>query len=314
MSKLCLPYALRGLLRWREGDLDKAEERFRRAHELAEQVGWSELSFQALYGLALTLRDRGDHADAVTALGQAIDVCERAGLAAQSVQATATRAVVLALGGRWEAARESAAEAEGLAERLHYPIGKAAALEARGASDADPDARAPTCWSRRRTPGRSWSARSRPPRCRLLAGFRLREADPERARRAAGELSGVLRAPGSGAPGGEGARELAERRLSRIWPVSDGPDVRYWVLSAPATTTTVASPAKPLTLGVDRLALRDLQPLAHVGRLPLRAGRVLHDRLGALLVDEVRDRCRAGSPGARSSRRSGRRGRARWCR
>ena len=59
VSKLCLPYALRGLLRWREGSLDQAEERFRRAHELAEQVGWSELSFQALYGLALTLRDRG---------------------------------------------------------------------------------------------------------------------------------------------------------------------------------------------------------------------------------------------------------------
>ena len=74
----------------------------------------------------------------MTALGQAIDVCERAGLAAQSVQATATRAVVLALAERGEAARESAAEAEGLAERLHYPIGKAAALEARGASDADP--------------------------------------------------------------------------------------------------------------------------------------------------------------------------------
>ena len=43
VGKLCLPYALRGLLRWRDGDLDGAEERFRRAHELAEQVGWSEL-------------------------------------------------------------------------------------------------------------------------------------------------------------------------------------------------------------------------------------------------------------------------------
>ena len=68
---------------------DRAEDRFRQAHELAEQVGWSEVSFQALYGLALTLRDRGSHADAVTALGQALDVCERAGLSAQSIQATA---------------------------------------------------------------------------------------------------------------------------------------------------------------------------------------------------------------------------------
>ena len=180
VSKLCLPYALRGLLRWREGDLDKAEERFRRAHELAEQVGWSELSFQALYGLALTLRDRGAHADAVTALGQAIDVCERAGLAAQSVQATATRAVVLALGERWEAARESAAEAEGLAERLHYPIGKAAALEALGASDADPTQGADLLVEAED----AWTELERPleaARCRLLAGVRLRDADPERA-------------------------------------------------------------------------------------------------------------------------------------
>ncbi len=180
VSKLCLPYALRGLLRWREGKLDSAEERFRRAHELAEQVGWSELSFQALYGLALTLRDRGAHADAVTALGQAIDVCERAGLAAQSVQATATRAVVLALGERWDAAQESAAEAEGLAERLHYPIGKAAALEARGASDADP-----TTGARLLVEAEdAWTLLERPleaARCRLLAGFRLRDSDPERA-------------------------------------------------------------------------------------------------------------------------------------
>ncbi len=180
VSKLCLPYVLRGLLRWREGRLDRAEDRFRQAHELAEQVGWSELSFQALYGLALTLRDRGAHADAVTALGQAIDVCERAGLAAQSVQATATRAVVLALAGRDESARESAAEAEGLAERLHYPIGRAAALEARGATDPDPAAGV-TLLSEAED---VWTELERPleaARCRLMAGFRLRDHDPDRA-------------------------------------------------------------------------------------------------------------------------------------
>ena len=52
--------------------LDRAEHRFREAHALAEQVGWSELAFQALYGLALVLRDRGALADAVTALGEAL--------------------------------------------------------------------------------------------------------------------------------------------------------------------------------------------------------------------------------------------------
>jgi tetratricopeptide (TPR) repeat protein len=180
-SKLCLPYALRGFLCWREGRLKDAEDHFRRAHELAEEVGWSELSFQALYGLALTRRDRGANADAVTALGQAVDVCERAGLAAQSVQATATRAVVLAMAGREEQARESAAEAEGLAERLHYPIGRAAALEASGATALDP-----ATGARLLSEAESaWTALERPleaARCRLVAGFRLREADPERAR------------------------------------------------------------------------------------------------------------------------------------
>ena len=52
--------AARACCRWRDGELDRAEQRFREAHALAEQVGWSELSFQSLYGLALVLRDRGD--------------------------------------------------------------------------------------------------------------------------------------------------------------------------------------------------------------------------------------------------------------
>ena len=60
-----------------------------RAHELAGQVGWSELAFQALFGLAVALRDDGDLSGAVLALDQAVDVCERAGLIAQWIQATA---------------------------------------------------------------------------------------------------------------------------------------------------------------------------------------------------------------------------------
>ncbi len=128
---------------WRDGRLDEAEQNFREAQALADQVGWSELSFQALYGLALVLRNRGAHLDAATTLQQALDLCERAGLAAQSVQATAARAVVLALAGREEEAREVAAKAHGLAERLRYPIGQAAAMEACGATASDPgDSRA----------------------------------------------------------------------------------------------------------------------------------------------------------------------------
>jgi class 3 adenylate cyclase/tetratricopeptide (TPR) repeat protein len=180
VSKLCLPYALRGLLAWRDGDLQGSEERFRRARELADQVGWSELSFQALFGLATALRDRGEHTDAVGALDQAIDVCERAGLLAQGVQATAARAVVLALGERPDAARDAAAEAEELAGKLHYPIAAAAALEGSGVSAEDPAAGA----AKLAEAEAAWTALERPleaARCRLLAGWILREADPGKA-------------------------------------------------------------------------------------------------------------------------------------
>jgi tetratricopeptide (TPR) repeat protein len=126
----------------REGDLDASAEALERAFELAEQVGRSEVAFQALFWLAGTLRDRGDHADADQTLARALDVCERAGLVAQSLEATAARAVNLALWGKGEQAREVAEEAESLAERLRYPVGRAASLEARGASSADPSERA----------------------------------------------------------------------------------------------------------------------------------------------------------------------------
>jgi class 3 adenylate cyclase/predicted ATPase len=177
VGKLCLPYVLRALLRWRAGEHDGAEQLFRRAHELAEQVGWSELAFSALYGLAVTLRDSGDLTGAVTALDQATDVCERAGLIAQSIQATAERAVVLALAGRTEQARESAQEAAELAERLHYPVGSAASLEARGATTEDPQEARELLDEARE----AWTALRRPleaARCDLIAAEVLRESDP----------------------------------------------------------------------------------------------------------------------------------------
>src|SRR5919202_1976210 len=182
VGKLCLPYALRGLLRWREGDLAEAERLFGEAHELAERVGWSELAFQALYGLAVALRDRGELTAATQALDRAVDLCERAGLLAQSIQAGAARAIVLELSGRREAARESATEAAELAERLHYPLARAAALEARGATAEDPEDGARLL----RDAESAWAAFSRPleaARCRVLAGRVLLARDPERARR-----------------------------------------------------------------------------------------------------------------------------------
>jgi class 3 adenylate cyclase/tetratricopeptide (TPR) repeat protein len=184
VGKLSFPYGLRGLLHWRDGALEEAERAYRRAQELAEQVGWSEIQFTALFGLALVLRDRGDHVAAVSALDRALDVCERAGLVAQSVQVMALRAVILALGGRTEEARETASEASALAERLHYPVGEAAALEATGATAEDPAEAAAVLAEAR---GR-WLSIGRPleaARCDLLTAAVLADSDPETARAAA---------------------------------------------------------------------------------------------------------------------------------
>jgi class 3 adenylate cyclase/tetratricopeptide (TPR) repeat protein len=141
-GKLCFPYSMRGVLRWHEGELDEAVALLERAFEIADQVGRSEVAFESLHWLATALRDRDDHADADQTLARALDLCERAGLVAQSVEATAARAVNLALWGRAEAARDVAEEAASLAERLRYPVGRAASLEARGAAAAEVDERA----------------------------------------------------------------------------------------------------------------------------------------------------------------------------
>jgi class 3 adenylate cyclase/tetratricopeptide (TPR) repeat protein len=188
VGKLCLPYTLRALLRWREGRIGEATVLFHRAHELAEQVGWSELAFQALFGLATALRDSGDLSGASAALDRALDVCERAGLIAQSIQATAARALILSMSHRSEAAEEAAREAAELAERLHYPIGRAAALEARGVCAADPREGAALLHEA----AAAWAELDRPleaARSRLLAGQTLVAVDPVEGRRLLGEAA-----------------------------------------------------------------------------------------------------------------------------
>ena len=113
----------------------------RRAHELAEQVGWSEVAFAALYWLGRTLRDRGDHAAAVTELDRALDVCERAGLIAQSIEAMSARGDRARDGrqgraGRARPPRRPATSRSGCTTRW----ASAAALEARGDDGRGPGA------------------------------------------------------------------------------------------------------------------------------------------------------------------------------
>jgi tetratricopeptide (TPR) repeat protein len=175
VGKLCLPNALRGWLRWRDGDFESSAELFRSAHDLAEQLGWSEVAFNALLGLAVTLRDEGRLGEADSALGRSLELCDRAGLVAQSIQACAVRTVLLALAGEHERAGESAAQAVSLAERVRYPTGESAALEAQGAVAELPEA---TDLLRRAS--NAWGELGRPldaARCDLLIGRRLRERD-----------------------------------------------------------------------------------------------------------------------------------------
>jgi len=181
-GKLCFPDIMRGVLSWRAGDWDEASKSFRRAHELGEQVGRSEVAFNALHWLAITLRESGDLSGAETELAKALDICERAGLIAQSVEAISARAVVLALEGRGEQARAAAEEAERLAGRLHYPVGEAATAEASGASAEDPQEAAELIDQARA----KWLELGRPldaARCLVVQGRLLVDADPDAASR-----------------------------------------------------------------------------------------------------------------------------------
>jgi class 3 adenylate cyclase/tetratricopeptide (TPR) repeat protein len=182
IGKLCLSYMLRGWLKWRDGDWEDAVRLFRRAVELAEQVGWSEVAFNALLGLAVTQRDHGDFADADATITQALEVCERAGLIGQSIQATSMRALMLALAGEDVLASRAAEQAGALAERVHYPLGEAAVLEARGMTCALPEG-----LDLLASASASWEQLGRPldaARCELLLGERARQADPTLADRA----------------------------------------------------------------------------------------------------------------------------------
>ena len=181
VGKLCYPLVLRGVLAWRDGRWDDAQQWCTRAHELAEQVGWSEVSFAALYWLGRTLRDRGDNTAAITEIARALDVCERAGLIAQSIEATSLRAIMESMAGKADAARDDAEEAARLAERLHYPVGKAAALMAKGKTAEDPEEAIRMLTESREL----WEAIGRPLDAAitdLLLGHTLAEQRPDEAR------------------------------------------------------------------------------------------------------------------------------------
>jgi class 3 adenylate cyclase/tetratricopeptide (TPR) repeat protein len=132
IAKLCLPQTLQAFVSWHEGDLAAAETGFAAAADGAEQVGWSEIAWAALLGLAVAQRDRGAAAVAAATLESANALCERAGLAVQQVQTASALALTLKLAGDEPAASAAAARTADLAAALPYPVAVAAAREAEG--------------------------------------------------------------------------------------------------------------------------------------------------------------------------------------
>ncbi len=134
------------------------------------------MCFDALYGLSSTLRDQGELEGAETALLQALEICDRAGLIAQSIQANSAQALLQRLSGDEEKAQAAARTAGELSERVGYPVGEAAAIEAAGIVGDLPDAAADLARARE-----AWQQLRRPleaARCELLLGQRLLESDP----------------------------------------------------------------------------------------------------------------------------------------
>ena len=176
VGKLCLPVRAARAAAWREGDWDEAESLLRRAHELAEQVGWSEVAFSALFGLARALRDRGDYAGAGDGARPGARRL-RAGRPDRAIQAIGARAAVLALDGRGREAGAAAAAIEELVGGAAHPVSVAAATEARGAAAADPDA----AGRELREAAGLWEQAGRPLnaiRTRLLLSRSLWESEP----------------------------------------------------------------------------------------------------------------------------------------
>ncbi len=137
-GQLCLPLLLQGISAWRLGNWEAAEGALRRSRELAAAGGRSEAAFAALLWSSTCKRDRGDYRGACEALIEAAEVCDGAGLIAQSAEAIGAQAVVLALDGRRDEARAASQLVEQLLQRAAHPVSAAAAAEARGAAADDP--------------------------------------------------------------------------------------------------------------------------------------------------------------------------------
>ena len=176
-GQLCLPLLLQGISAWRAADWEGADGALRRSQEIAVAGGRSEAAFSAFLWLGYCNRDRGLYGAACEALAKASEVCDRAGLVAQSAEATGARAAALSLDGRMDEARAAVEAIEKLLQRAAQPVGVAAAAEARGAAAADTEAAVDAL----REAVDLWEQADRPLnaiRARLLLAGALSETDP----------------------------------------------------------------------------------------------------------------------------------------
>jgi class 3 adenylate cyclase/tetratricopeptide (TPR) repeat protein len=134
-GKLCMPTLLRGVLTFRDGDFDGAVALLQESFEGAQRVGWSEVAVGALLALASIETSAGRAESAAATAARAGELCERAGLTAQGVQAAALSAIALRTVGDEAGAEAAAKRAAAGAAKVPSPACRAFALEAAGQFD-----------------------------------------------------------------------------------------------------------------------------------------------------------------------------------
>src|SRR5436190_18789462 len=167
-----------------EADYEGAGAAYQEALELAEQTGDLPSKVELHAALAQLAVHRGDWEAVASEADASGSLAEREGLTGKLCFPYMMRGMLSWREGDFgESAKALRRAAERLADRLRYPVGKAASLEARGAVAEDP-ATASAALAEAHV---AWKALGRPldaARCDYLRGRLLRESDPGAAREA----------------------------------------------------------------------------------------------------------------------------------
>ena len=212
MGKLCLPNVMRGRLCWRDGDWETSARLLGSAHTVAERVGCRRSRSARCSRWLEPCATAASWTQAEATLGEALALCDRAGLVPQSVHAFAALALVEALAGRPELART-----------------RPSAPRAPRRESTTPRARQPRSRPRRWSPSfpkaleglraahAEWERLGRPldvARCEMLIGPSHARAGRQRRRRGPDRRGRPVRADRYRPPRRQGAR--ARRRMNGL--------------------------------------------------------------------------------------------------